>query len=180
MGTNLRPCPACGRPMDANRKVCVFCQQSGVQPPPAVSTPAASPAPPKADGSRVQSIILNVVCGVFVMLLVGAWLLVKLNTRPEQPGVSSANTKYELRISAVGKWSGAYMVVKDDGTSTSQSVDGEGDRTFSIGEASIVSASFQKKGDDDYHLTVSIYRGGERVNEAATNAAYGVATTSAK
>jgi hypothetical protein len=73
------------------------------------------------------------------------------------------------------KFTGSYMVVAGDGSSTSHSVQGSTPQTYVIQRALIVSAAFQKAGRDGT-LSVEIRRNGERVKSGSTAAEYGMVT----
>ncbi len=70
------------------------------------------------------------------------------------------------------KFSGSYMIMRPDGSSTQKSVEGVIPTEFKM-RGSLISASFQKQGKNGT-LIVEIARGGRIVNQSDTNAAYGV------
>lgn len=82
MATSLRPCPACSRPMDSARTVCVFCQQAGQQP--TIQMPAQAPPPrPKAPAQNSPNSTFIV---AFLIPIVGVvfGLLKAFDPQPDQ------------------------------------------------------------------------------------------------
>lgn len=84
----------------------------------------------------------------------------------------------EIRIRYAGEWQGALSIT-EDGTSSTRSIEGSGDRTIDISNTPIiVSVNAQKQDRGSGELTVQIVRDGEVVAEARTTAEFGVAQTS--
>jgi len=80
----------------------------------------------------------------------------------------------QVEIEYNGYWSGSV-----GSTSSSKSVEGYGDRTYTIEEGGIVSAVIQKQEDSSNTLTVTIYDDdGNVVSRDSTSASYGVVTVS--
>ena len=82
MATSLRPCPSCGRPMDVNRSLCVFCM-SGTQ---TIQDPTiftSSPVAPDPPSSRPGVLIAAGVVGVVAVLALGVFMGTRL--RPAAP-----------------------------------------------------------------------------------------------
>jgi len=75
------------------------------------------------------------------------------------------------------KFSGSYLVITADGTSTSRSVDGTVPQTYTV-TGTMVSVSFQKRTEGGL-LQVRILKDGRAVASESTTAAYGVVSVAA-
>jgi len=172
----LVPCPACSRPMEQSRQVCVFCAQQGVKPPEPkrftvpqpqpVAQPAqpAYPPPPRPQSPPANNSWVGGVVALF--FLFGGYGPVSrlLHPLPE----------WEARVSVFppAKYTGALMITSPEG-STTRSVEGSGTGSYPLGKAQIVSINFQK-GTEDGTITVTLYKNGEVNKTESSSAAYGV------
>jgi len=89
-------------------------------------------------------------------------------------GITASEYQIEVSGTAGLKFSGSYLVVSGDGSSTGHSVDGTVPASYTV-KGSIASVVFQKQSEAG-SFTVQISKGGKVIKESTTSAAYGVVT----
>lgn len=115
--------------------------------------------------------------GFIILLIIGLLFPGEspTTTTVKTPAPTQAETGIQVEIDYSGKWQGAL------GTGANvKSVSGNGAQTFTLqSNVALVSVNAQKMDDSSKTLTVSILKNGKVVATENTNAAYGVAMTSA-
>ncbi len=144
----------------------------------------------QGNGGKI-AVIVSVCCvGIIILFAIGSMVSpdkntsttptnttttpVTTTTAPSTNSGSSSTTTSgsgtQVQVIYSGSWTGNY-----GDSSGGQSVDGTGSKTFTMsGNPDVVSAVFQKSGDNSGTLTVNILQNGQIVETKSTSAAYGV------
>ena len=132
---------------------------------------------------KAISIIAVCCIAIFIVAMIGGGLSSDKNTSPATDSKNTANTDtnteqakgVQIHIIYDGEWQGA---AGDLGSTNS--ISGTGEDTIDMDDdASIVSANAQKMDGGSGTLTIQILKDGKVVEEANTDAEYGVAQVSA-
>lgn len=133
-------------------------------------------------GTAKKAISIIVVCcvGLIIIGMIGGGMSPDQNTSGTDDGASDDTaadtpTGKQVKITYDGSWSGA--LVQD---SSSKTISGTGDEVIDIeDDVSIISANAQKQDSNSDVLTIQILKDGQVVEEAETDAVYGVASVAA-
>jgi predicted nucleic acid-binding Zn ribbon protein len=155
-------CPSCGKPVPEGQQFCGGC---------GAAASSTAVAPPRKKASPI------VVYGGGLLIALLLWVVLGSEEVANPFQQIAGSSAFEIRVSGTpGKrFSGSYMVMGGDGSSTSHTVQDVTPHSYPVPKAMMVSVAFQKQ-DTEGVLNVEILRNGEAIKAASTTADYGMVT----